>query len=673
MHENPLFVSHLCPGPAGVLPVCPSAAGSGETQMAPGRIDCIGKGAAGFGGHSFFVEVFFMCGIAGFCQLEGDLLQRREFWTDVLVEMRKSLAHRGRDQTGEYLDRSAGLSHTRLSIRDLAGGAQPMARSRDGRDCVIVYNGEVYNTDELVPDLTGRGYRFATTCDTEAILYAYMAYGLDFAEKLNGIFAAAIWDAEAERLILCRDRLGVKPLFYTVRDGVLVFGSEPKALFCHPQVPAEADLDSFRELLGIGPARTPGCGVFKGIREVRPGHLAVFDREGFREVPYWALEARPHTDSYPETVEKVSWLLRDAVERQMVSDVPVCSFLSGGVDSSVVTALAAGVLAREGKTLNTFSFDFTHNAAYFQSNAFQPTQDRPYVDQVLSLYPLRHTYLMCDESTLADLLPAAVAVKDLPGMTDVDTSLMYFCGQVKQRNKVALTGECADEIFGGYPWFYRDDLFHADGFPWSADLSARTALLSEEAIRALDLKDYVRQRYADALKEVPALPGETGDDRRRREVSYLNLRWFMQTLLDRMDRASMSCGLEARVPFADHRLVEYLYNVPWRMKYRDGLEKALLRDACRGLLPPQLLYRKKSPYPKPYAPQYEALLYQRFREILEDPAAPVRRFLDRGKAERFLAAPKDYGRPWFGQLMAGPQLVAYWIQLNAWMLRYHVG
>ena len=238
---------------------------------------------------------------------------------------------------------------------------------------------------------------------------------------------------------------------------------------------------------------------------------------------------------------------------------------------------------------------------------------------------------------------------------------------------MALTGECADEIFGGYPWFYRENLLYADGFPWSSDLSARTALLSEEAIRALDLEAYVRQRYLETLAQVPALPEEQGEVRRRREVSYLNLRWFMQTLLDRMDRTSMAWGLEARVPFADHRIVEYVYNVPWNMKYQDGMEKKLLRDACRDLLPPQLLYRKKSPYPKTYSPVYEELLKERFRGLWANPQAPVHRFLDRDKAERFLAQPKDYGRPWFGQLMAGPQMIAYFLQVNHWMERYGIG
>ena len=613
-----------------------------------------------------------MCGIAGFCSFKADFLQEPGRWTRALVRMRTAIAHRGHDQTGEYLQHNVGLAHTRLSIRDLRGGAQPMLRRRGESDYGIVYNGEIYNADELKQELLRLGYHFETTCDTEVILCGYMEYGMEIAKKLNGIFAFAIWDEKRNTLFLCRDRLGVKPLFYAVKEDTLVFGSEPKALFAHPLVHPEADLDSFREIFGLGPARTPGCGVFRGLREVRPGCIVEYSRENVQEYSYWTLEAKPHTDSYARTVETVSWLLHDAIQRQLVSDVPVCSFLSGGIDSTVVTAIACRQLQSEGQTLNTFSFDFTHNDTCFQSNAFQPTRDRPYVDLVLGLYPLHHTYLECDETTLADLLEDAVRIKDLPGMTDVDASLYYFCGLVKQHNKVALTGECADEIFGGYPWFYREDLFYADGFPWSADLSARTALLSDEAIRILQLEDYVNEQYRDTLARVPALPKEHGDALRRREMGFLNLRWFMQTLLDRMDRTSMAWGLEARVPFADHRIVEYVYNVPWEMKYEKSMEKKLLRDACKDLLPPQLLYRKKSPYPKTYSPVYEALLAKRFRQVLEDPQAPVHRFLDRKKAERFLEQPKDYGKPWFGQLMAGPQMIAYFLQINYWMKQYNI-
>lgn len=613
-----------------------------------------------------------MCGISGFSDFHENYNLDREKWTNVLTGMRRTISHRGNDQVGEYLDTNIGLAHTRLSIRDIAGGIQPMLRSAGGSNYAIIFNGEIYNTDELVPKLKEKGYSLQTSGDTEVILYTYMEYGLECASMLNGIFAFAIWDGKRNRLVLCRDRVGVKPLFYTLQNGLLVFGSEMKALFCHPEITPRADEDSFRELFGIGPARTPGNGVFKGVHEILPGSLAVFSADGFKEHSYWKLEAKPHTDNYAQTVDTVSYLVRDAIRQQMVSDVPVCSFLSGGLDSSIVTAVASDFMKANGGTLNTFSFDFAGNDQYFKANGFQPTRDRPYVERMLSVLPVRHTFLECNEEILADMLPAAVVAKDLPGMTDVDASLMYFCSLVKEHNKVALTGECADEIFGGYPWFYRKELMNANGFPWSFDLSARTCMLRDEVIVGLDLDGYERLRYETSLKDVPHLPEESADERRRREISFLNLRWFMQTLLDRMDRASMSCGLEARVPFADHRIIQYLYNVPWSMKYHDGVEKALLRDAFAGFLPPEILYRKKSPYPKTYNPAYETILVRNFRKLLEDSTAPINRFLDRKKAEQFLSSPKDYGKPWFGQLMAGPQMIAYMLQVNYWMEKYNL-
>ena len=611
-----------------------------------------------------------MCGISGFCDFAADFTRNSESWNNILIDMRRSIAHRGSDQTGEYLRANVGLSHTRLSIRDLAGGVQPMIRQSNGAEYVIVYNGEIYNADELRATLARTGCRFETTSDTEVILCAYMEYGRDFVKKLNGIFAFAVWDGVRRELLLYRDRMGVKPLFYARRGSALVFGSEIKALFCHPAVRPEIDMDSFREIFGIGPARTPGCGVFRGVCEIMPGNLAVFSKDGLHEVPYWTLLAAEHADSYPETVEKVSFLVRDAITRQMVSDVPVCALLSGGIDSSIVTAVASNYLREGGARLGTFSFDFAGNDENFRANAFQPERDRPYVEKMLAAYDLDHRYLECDDNALVASLYPAMLAKDLPGMTDVDGSLLYFCALVRKHDKVVLTGECADEIFGGYPWFYRDDLFHADGFPWSFDLSPRTALLTDSFAERLSLEEYVRARYEAALRAVPHLDGENAEQRRRREISCLNLRWFMQTLLDRMDRTSMSCGLEARVPFADHRIVEYLFNVPWEMKYRDGEEKALLRDACGDLLPPALLHRKKSPYPKTYSPKYEKLLAERFEKLLSNPDAPFSALIDRQKAARFLSSPKDYGKPWFGQLMAAPQMLAYLLQINDWLESY---
>ncbi len=613
-----------------------------------------------------------MCGISGFCDFTQDFTRSegsaRE-QTEYLVHMRQAIAYRGPDESGEYLRGGVGLSHARLSIRDVANGRQPMVRVREGREFAIVFNGELYNTEELTARLRQRGCVPETNCDTEVILLLYMEYGERFLPMLNGIFAFVIYDSARERLLLARDRAGVKPLFYARRDGLLVFGSEIKALFAHPAVRPQVNADSFREIFGVGPARTPGCGVFMGVSELKPGFFAIWDRAGLRTAPYWTLTAKEHTDDYETTVETVSYLVRDAIKRQMVSDVPVCSFLSGGVDSSIVTAVACKEAAAP-EEFHTFSFDFVGNDRYFHANRFQPERDNRYVDIMLRQCRTDHQYLQCREETLVQLLREATYAKDLPGMADVDASLLYFCGIVSQTNKVVLTGECADEIFGGYPWFYRPELTEGEVFPWSRDMNVRRCLLRNDFAAMLDLEDYAHEAYLATVKETPLLPGESPLVQKERILSYLNLKWFMQTLLDRMDRTSMHVGLEARVPFADHRIIEYVYNVPWGMKYRNGMEKSLLREAFRGQLPDEVLFRKKSPYPKTYDPRYEAALGARLLQILENPDSPLHEICDLQKVERFLQKPAEYGKPWFGQLMSSPQLLAYFIQLDHWFSLY---
>lgn len=613
-----------------------------------------------------------MCGISGFCNLKENYHSKQDFWEKILTEMHQTIAHRGNDNSGIYLREHTGFSHARLSIRDIANGSQPMVKKAAGFEYAIVYNGEIYNTDELIPDLKAAGYVFETTSDTEVILYAYMRYGTEFVNLLNGIYAFAIWDGAKEQLMLCRDHAGIKPLFYAQKDDSLIFGSEPKALFVHPLVSPSINLSSMREIIGIGPARTPGCGVFCGLSEIKPGHFMIFSKDGLKDFCYWDLTAKEHSDTYAQTVEKVSYLVRDAIRRQMVSDVPVCTFLSGGIDSSIVTAVAADYMEKQHERLNTFSFDFKENDIYFQSNSFQPERDLPYINIMLESVHTNHTYLECSQEKLVDMLFTAVDAKDLPGMTDVDASLLYFCSLVAKQNKVVLTGECADEIFGGYPWFYREELLNRSGFPWAADMSARTQFLDDGFIKDLALEEYSYARYQETLLAVPQLEDESEADKKRRAVGYLNIKWFMQTLLDRMDRTSMYSGLEARVPFADRRIMEYVFDVPWNMKYQNGVEKTLLRDACADLLPKQLLHRKKSPYPKTYHPEYERLLTERFSKIIENPSAPIAPFIDRSKARIFMDSHKELGKPWFGQLMAGPQLMAYYIQINYWMEKYHL-
>ena len=408
------------------------------------------------------------------------------------------------------------------------------------------------------------------------------------------------------------------------------------------------------------------------MEELLPGHYLICTPDGIRQQRYWKLVSRPHEDSYERTIEKTSFLVEDSVRRQMVSDVPICTFLSGGVDSSLVSAICAKELKKQGKRLTTFSFDFVDNDKFFRANSFQPSQDRPYVDQMVKFLDSDHHYLECGNLTQADRLFDSVLAHDLPAMGDIDSSMLQFCSMVKEHNKVALTGECADEIFGGYPWFHKKECFEAHTFPWTMDLAPRKALLADSFLEYLDMDRYVLDTYERSVAETPVLEEDSPEEARRREIAWLNLRWFMQTLLNRMDRTSMYSGLEARVPFADHRIMEYVWNVPWDMKTRDGLVKNLLRQSGKGLLPDEILFRKKSPYPKTYDTAYEKLLVDRVREMMDDSHSPVMDFLDRKKLARFLTSPSDYGKPWYGQLMAGPQMLAYLLQVNFWLKTYHI-
>ncbi len=613
-----------------------------------------------------------MCSIAGFYHPSAQFLAKQAEFEHILQKMCQIQAHRGPDDSGTFLSGSCGLSHTRLSIIDLKNGKQPMTRSRSGHPYHIVYNGEIYNTDTLRQALSERGVTPQTSSDTEIILLSYLTFGPEFVKELDGIFAFAIYDERHKTLTLYRDSFGVKPLFYTIYDGTLVFSSELKGLFCFPGIRARLDAGGLNELFGLGPARTPGNGVFKDIFELKPGTSMTCSSLGFHTHTYFQLASRPHEDSYEDTIEKTRFLVTDAIKRQMVSDVPVCTFLSGGVDSSLVSAVCAKELKAQGQRLATYSFDFTENDKYFQANSFQPSLDRPYVDKMAGFLHSDHRYLECGSQTQADLLYESVDAHDLPCMADVDSSLLYFCGEVSKNHKVVLTGECADEVFGGYPWFHKESFLTCHTFPWTPNLSPRTQLLNPQLLEVLDMEQYVQNAYETAISEIQLLPEDNETEASRRRISYLNIRFFMQTLLNRMDRTSMHSGLEARVPFADRALVTYVFNIPWEMKAKDGIVKNVLRQAARTLLPDEILFRKKSPYPKTYHPAYEKLLAQRLTDVLAQPDCPLVPLVDKKALMQFLERPKDYGKPWYGQLMAGPQMTAYLLQTEYFLRKYHV-
>lgn len=604
-----------------------------------------------------------MCAIAGF-------LESKEEKPHLIEKMLKTMVRRGPDQQNFLRLPGITLLHARLAVIDPDGGRQPMSLHWKGVHYHIVYNGELYNTDELRSRLLEQGHTFQGHSDTEVLLHAYAQWGLKCLEHLNGIYAFAVWEEECGRLFLARDRIGVKPLFYTKKGDFLIFASEIKTLLVHPGVPAQIDAQGVAEIMLLGPGRTPGCGVFHGIQELEPGWYGIWEQGDLHLHPYWRLEDHPHTDTLPQTLERVRWLVTDSIKRQLVSDVPLCTFLSGGLDSSLISSIAASHLRERGERLTTFSVDYRDNARYFQAGKFQPNSDPEFIRTMVKFLDSDHHWVILDTPELADALYEAVEARDLPGMADVDASLLLFCKTIKQSATVALSGECADEIFGGYPWYRDPEVRAKSGFPWAQSTAWRASFLTPQYRAALDAEDYVYSRYADTCRNAHILPDCSPEERRMKEMVNLNFRWFMQTLLDRKDRMSMWSGLEVRVPFCDVRIAQYLYSVPWAFKDLNGYEKGLLRKAAEGLLPQEILWRKKSPYPKTHNPGYLAEVSRRLKEVLSDRNAPLLQIADRHTLEDLLTA--QYPWPWYGQLMNTAQTIAYMLQINHWLKTYHV-
>ncbi|WP_102347401.1 asparagine synthase (glutamine-hydrolyzing) [Bacillus sp. Marseille-P3661] len=611
-----------------------------------------------------------MCGITGWIDWNRDLRSQR----GIVKKMAETLNRRGPDDLNVWVREHAAFGHARLVVVDPEGGKQPMTRFRNNLPYTICYNGELYNTEDIRRELLKKGYTFHGHSDTEVLLTSYMEWKENCLQHLNGIFAFAVWDAAEDKLFIGRDRLGVKPLFYKQDGGRFLFGSELKALLAHPDVRTEITYDGLAEVFGLGPSKSPGHGIFKGIHELRPGHALTFSKNGLKTWRYWNVKSEKHTDSLEETAQKVRELFVDTVERQLVSDVPICTFLSGGVDSSAITAIAAKYMEDRGKDpLHTYSIDYVDNELYFKANDFQPNSDNEWIEKMTTAFTTKHHYKTIQTEELVQYLKDAVLVKDAPGMADVDSSLIWFCEQIKKEHTVSLSGECADEIFGGYPWFHREDDMNRNGFPWMRSTDERESLLKQEWKKRLNLNEYVLARYQETIDEMPRLDGETGIELKRRQLFYLNIIWFMTTLLDRKDRMSMGASLEVRVPFADHRLVEYVWNIPWAMKMVGNREKGILRKALEGILPNDVLYRKKSPYPKTHNPHYTKALQVWMNEILTDSNAPILEFFDRDKLKAIVDSEgAAFKIPYFGQLMTGPQLIANLAQVNYWLDKYNV-
>lgn len=613
-----------------------------------------------------------MCGMTGWLSYSQNLESQRK----MLQRMTDTMALRGPDAEGLWIDGPIGLGHRRLSVIDLEGGRQPMIANYNGyrAAAVITYTGEVYNFQEIRAELQSLGHLFETRSDTEVVLHSYLQWGNNFPEKLNGMYAFAIWDRLKQELFLVRDRMGVKPLYYFQTEDGIIFGSEPKALLANSLVPRKVDADGMREILEM--VKTPGQAIFSGMREVLPGECIKISHDGLYKSRYWKLEAHEHRDSLEQTIKHTRDLLEDIVDRHIVADVPLCSLLSGGLDSSIITALASKKLLAAGKeNIRSFSVDFANHGTEFTGDGVRGTPDAPFVRDLVELINSKHGEIIIDSSSMADpdLRSKIVHALDLPPAFwgDMWPSLYQLFQSIRQHSTVALSGESADEVFGGYRWFHDPEAIAAKTFPWLTSVTGKyfdgKTLFSQDLLNKLGMDDFLQYSYRQALAETPVLPGESETNHRMRQMSYVNLTRFVQTLLDRKDRMSMAVGLEVRVPFCDHRLVEYAFNIPWEMKAFDGREKSILRAATKDILPESISNRVKSPYPSTQDPAYERALRQSLTAILEDSNSPVISLLDRKRVQQTLEKPLGDLSPMYDRM--GIELA---IGLNTWIKDYNV-
>lgn len=613
-----------------------------------------------------------MSSIAGFFEPNTIYSKENEFCIKTIHDMSDALIHRGPDEQSYFYFPHGALNHNFLLAGYIPGpfprAIQPTTRTYHDNSYTILFDGFISNIDFIAQWLENHDVHTTGMSVEEILLSAFFKLGTDFVKMLRGAFAMALYDENHRTLYLFRDALGLRPLFYCQKGHTLVFASEIKSIFKYPTIHPILEKAGLIELLSLGPARKPGSAIFSGISEVKPGHFITFGRDIFLEERYHHFTVKEHHDSFEDTMEHITELLNNSIHSLSTSVLPSASLLSGGLDSSIITAKLTEYYDIP---LPTYSLDFDNSKQFFKANAFQPSLDAPYVQEMSNYLGTQHTIYTCNNEIQADYLKESVAAHDLPAMADVDSSYMYFCKRVGEKHKIVFTGECADEIFCGYPW-YHNVTSDPKTFPWSMDLNARTVLLNTELINANNLSTCIHDAYQETCYEIDIDGQNTPASLVHRKTFYLTLRYFMQTLINRGDRAAAAHRMDARMPFAYQELVEYLFNIPFEMQAHNNQRKYLLREYAKGLLPEDVRLRKKSPYPKTYDPGYESLVSQKLLTALQQKDCPLLAFVDKDKVTNFCLQTKDLSRPWYGQLMAGPQLLAHYLQILYWIEMYNI-
>ncbi|MFE5868471.1 asparagine synthase (glutamine-hydrolyzing) [Streptomyces roseifaciens] len=592
---------------------------------------------------------------------------------DVLNSMTEALRHRGPDTRDVWLSAQAGIGHRGLATSGPPDDVRPARAETDRGVVYVAHAGEVFNGDELRRAVEAAGGRLRNRSTAEVLLRAFLLWGPEFVEKVDGTFGLAVWDGRDRRLHLARDRMGIKPLYYYAYPGGVLFASEPKGVIANPRFEARLELSALPIVLQPR-LSLPGETPFKDLYEVPPAHVVTFTESGTSHRRYWELVSRPHHDTFDVTARRVAELLDDAVRRQLVTDVPLGAMLSGGVDSTSVAALALRALREENpdRELDSYCVRFESDPAHFVATELRPDVDAPYAAAAAEFIGTRHTTLTATLQDVLDVIPATRRARDLPGWGQFDASMYLIFQQIRRGSTVALTGEAADEIFGGYPYFFKPEVVGRDGFPWLGDGPKLSRFLNPELLAADDAAEDERARYSELLSRVPRLPGESAEEARMREVFFLGLSGPLSVILDRKERMSMAHGLDVRVPFCDHRLVEYVWNVPWALKSQGGV-KGLLKAAMADALPPSTVNRKKSAYPHVQNPVYDQALIREAAWIVGDKESPLTGMFDgeglNGLIERIRANAVR------GELPGGSNQAALLIQLvemRNWMDEYQV-
>lgn len=543
-----------------------------------------------------------------------------------------------------------------------------------GNEYVIILDGEIFNKEEIKNELIEAGFKLETNLSEEIILKGYISFKEKILEKLNGNFSFIIWNEKEETLFVARDRFGIKPMFYTILDDEIIFASEIKGILQNENVKRVLDKNTFLNLISFSPDHIEGTTYFKNIYELKSSCFITLKKDDFikrniKEISYWKikdykLDKENDINIYSKNIKEI---LEDAIEKQMKYVDEMGALLSGGLDSSIITVIAAKLYKEKlGNNLNVYSVYYKDNDKYFKSTSYQKTQDDEYIEILVKKLGLRLNKVVLDVDDLYNSLDESVRLRDCPGMADIDSSYLSFFKKIKDSVKYVFSGECSDEIFGGYPWYFKDE--KTFNFPWSNAIEERNNLINKNLreLYNLDVYSNVKRVYEKEIMNI-----DSNDNHKKKTMLTVN--YFMKTLIDRTDRVARVNDIVAYVPFCDYRLVEYLYNVPFEIKCYLNYEKGLLRYAYKDLLPAEIINRKKSPYPKTYNPKYLNKVKEKLLEVVNDNTSKINDVLDK---EYILNIIKNNGdnfeNPWFGQLMKGPQFMAYLLELEYWLKEYNI-